>query len=327
MKYGVEIRLKSVVGKGGFSIQNLWGQGFKAIIVAVGAHKSVDLGIEGEGLTGVYHGISFLKDINNGPPISIGKKVVVVGGGNVAIDAARSANRLGAEEVTVVYRRSKDEMPAYPEEIEEALKEGIKIIYLAAPVKVIGKDDKVKALQCIRTELGEQDESGRRCPVSIDGSEFEIAADTLITAVGETPDIAFLGTTKFLISKKNVLKVHPHSKVTNVAGVFACGDVETGPATVIEAIAAGHKAALGVDKYLRGESLEYEIPSARIIPIEDVDVQRFRKRDRSSMPSLPLNERVGNFNEVEHGLTELMSLKEADRCFQCGLFPKKPVAE
>ena len=201
-KYGVEIRLNTPVGKNGVSLESLWDQGYKAIIIATGAHKSVSLGIEGEALAGVYQGTAFLKDVNLGSPAAIGEKVVVVGGGNVAIDAARSAYRLGAKEVAVVYRRSREEMPAYPEEIEAAEAEGIKIIYLAAPVKVIGKNGKVTGLQCIRTKLGEPDQSGRKRPVPVEGSEFEIAADTVITAVGEVPDLSSLGTGKFVTSRE-----------------------------------------------------------------------------------------------------------------------------
>jgi NADPH-dependent glutamate synthase beta subunit-like oxidoreductase/2,4-dienoyl-CoA reductase-like NADH-dependent reductase (Old Yellow Enzyme family) len=322
-KYGVEIRLNTPVGKNGVSLESLWDQGYKAIIIATGAHKSVSLGIEGEALGGLYHGIAFLKDVNLGSPAAIGGKVVIVGGGNVAIDAARSAYRLGAKEVAVVYRRSREEMPAYPEEIKAAEAEGIKIIYLAAPVKVIGKNGKVTGLQCIRTKLGEPDQSGRKRPVPVEGSEFEIASDTVITAVGEVPDLSSLGAGKVVTSKKGTLLAQDVSKATNVAGVFACGDVVSGPATVIEAIAAGQKAAKGVDRFLMGEQLDDEEPSAIKIPIEDIELERFRKRDRQKMLSLHVDKRGKSFEEVDLGFTELAALKEADRCFQCGLFPNK----
>jgi len=322
-KYGVEIHLNTPVGDKGVSLEDLWDEGYKAIIIATGAHKSVSMGIEGEDLTGVYHGTAFLKDINLGRPISVGEKVVVVGGGNVAVDAARSAHRLGAKKVTIVYRRSKDEMPAYPEEIEAAEAEGITILYLAAPVKVIGKDNKATGVQCIKTELGEADESGRKRPVPVKGSEFEVAVDTVITAVGEVADISSLGSKTFVASEKGTLLVHPDSKVTNVAGVFACGDVASGPATVIEAISAGEKAATGVDRFLQGEPLDYEVPAVATIPLEDVETGRFKKRPRQEWENLPAEKRVNNFSEVEFGFTELKALAEADRCFQCGLFPNK----
>ena len=322
-KRGVEIRLNTLVGKDSVLLESLWDQGYKAIIIATGAHKSVSLGIEGETLEGVCQGVAFLKGVNLGYLAAIGEKVVVVGGGNVAIDAARSAYRLGAKEVAVVYRRSREEMPAYPEEIEAAEAEGIKIIYLAAPVKVLGQNGKVTGLQCIRTKLGEPDQSGRKRPLPVEGSEFEVVADTVITAVGEVPDLSSLGSGKFATSKKGTLLAHNVSKVTNVAGVFACGDVVSGPATVIEAIASGQRAARGVERFLMGEPLDDEEPSAIKIPIEDIELERFRKRERQKMPSLHVDKRRKSFEEVDLGFSELAAQAEADRCFQCGLFPNK----
>ena len=322
-RYGVEIRVNSPVGDKGTPLDSLWDQGYRAIVLAIGAHKSLSLGIEGETMEGVYQGTAFLKNVNLGSPSAIGKKVIIVGGGNVAIDAARSAHRLGAEEVTLAYRRSRDEMPAYPEEIEAAEEEGIKILYLAAPVKVVGRDGKVSGLRCIRTELGEPDESGRRRPVPVRDSEFDIAADTVIAAVGEVPDLSCLDREKLVTSHRGTLMAHPFSKVTNVAGIFACGDVVSGPATVIEAIAGGHKAATGVHRFFRGEPLDYEEPPTAAIAIEDVEIERFRKRDRQEMGRLPAGNRAKGFGEVELGFTEPAGLAEADRCFQCGLFPKK----
>lgn len=322
-KSGVEIHLNTPVGINGVSLEDLRDEGYKAIIIATGAHKSVGMGIEGETLAGVYYGTDFLKDINLGKTVSVGEKVVVVGGGNVAMDTARSAHRLGAKKVVMVYRRSKDEMPAFPEEIEAAGTEGITIMFLAAPVKLIGRDGKVTGIQCIRTELGEADESGRKRPVPVKGSEFEVAADTVITAVGEVADISSLGSNEFAVSEKGTLLVHPNSKVTSVTGVFACGDVASGPATVIEAIAAGEKAAAGVDRFLQGKTLDYEAPAVARISFEDVETGRFKKRPRPKGESLSVEKRMNNFNEVELGFTELTALAEADRCFQCGLFPNK----
>ncbi len=322
-KRGVEIRLNSALGDNGLSFDNLWDQGYKAIVVATGAHKSRNLGIEGEALAGVHDGIGFLKGLNLGAPALIGGNVVVVGGGNVALDAARSAHRLGAKEVTVVYRRSREEMPAYPEEIEAAEAEGIQISYLTLPVSLIGKEGRVTGLQCVRTTLGDPDESGRRRPVVVEASPFDVPADTVITAAGETADLAVLGSGKFVSSEKGCLMAHAYSKVTNVPGIFACGDVVSGPATVIEAIASGRRAAEGVHQFLQGEALDYEESPVRTIPIEDVEVGRFRKRQRGEMRRAPVEERVNNFAEVELGFSEMAGLAEADRCFQCGLFPNK----
>lgn len=322
-KHGVEIRLNAAIGRNGAGLDSLWDQGYKAIVVATGAGKSVGVGIDGEGLTGVVHAVSFLKNVNLGTPLPVGEKVVVIGGGNAAVDAARSANRLGAKEVTIMYRRSRDEMPAYPEEIEAAQAEGIEIVFLATPIRAIGNGGRLTRLQCIRTKLGEADGSGRKRPVPVRGSEFEVIADTLILAVGEVPDVSSLGNGNFLTSENGCLMAHPFSKVTNISGIFACGDVVTGSATVIEAIAAGQKAAIGVDRFLRGEPLDYEELSHNTIPIEDIETERFRRRERQNMQSLTVKSRVHNFAEVERGFTEQAALAEADRCFQCGLFPKK----
>jgi len=322
-KLGVEIRLNSPVRKEGLTLDSLWQQGYKAIFIATGAHKSLKLNVSGEEMGGVYPGTAFLREVNLGRSIALGTKVAIVGGGNVAIDAARTARRLGSKEVFVVYRRSKEEIPAYKEEVEAAEAEGIKINYLAAPSKIVGKDGKVVGLECIRTELGEPDESGRKRPIPVKGSEFMIDADNVICAIGEVPDLSFLDTEKFNITSKKTINVHPHSLVTNRGGIFAGGDVVIGPATVIEAIAAGRKAALSMDKYLRGQSIEYEEQIPSTISTEDVDVNRFNKRERQKMPILPVEERIQDFREVELGLAELVALSEADRCFQCGLFPKK----
>ncbi|HOD74417.1 MAG TPA: FAD-dependent oxidoreductase [Syntrophorhabdaceae bacterium] len=316
-KRGVEIRLNTPVGEGGMPFGSLREEGFKAIVVAIGAHRSVSPGIEGEGLEGVHHGVGFLKAVNLGVSVTIGEKVAVVGGGNVAVDAARTVHRMGAKEVTIVYRRSKDEMPAYPEEIEAAETEGVKIVFLSAPVEVTGKDGKATGLRCVRTELGAPDESGRRTAHPVKDSEFEIAADCVILAVGETPDAGFFG------SAGLPMKVQGDSQWTGQEGIFACGDAVTGPATVIEAIASGRRTATGVHRYMCGESLDYTIAEPAVIPVEDVELERFKKREREKMPALNVPDRVGNFREVELGFTELMASSEAERCFQCGMFPRK----
>ena len=320
---GVEIRLNNPIGKDGRTIHSLWQQGYKAIFVATGAHKSLNMGIPGEDMKDVFHGTALLKDVNLGKATKVGEKVVIVGGGNVAIDAARTALRLSSREVRLVYRRSKEKMPAYGEEVEAAEAEGVMIQYLAAPVRVVGKDGKVSGVECIRTELGEPDDSGRRRPVPVKGSEFLIEADAVISAVGEVPDLSFLDTENFDVAPGGTIKVKPHSLETNVSGVFAGGDVVSGPATVIEAIAAGSKAASAIDRYLRGENLDYELPIPDTLRMDDVDTAMFKKRKRQRMSELPPKKRVKGFGEVEQGFTELEALAEADRCFQCGMFPDK----
>jgi NADPH-dependent glutamate synthase beta subunit-like oxidoreductase len=324
-KQGVEIRLNSPIGtgKGELSIDHLWQQGYKAIFIATGAHKSKTLGIPGEEMKGVYDGITLLKDVNLGKKIQLGKRVTIVGGGNVAIDAARVARRCGVKEVSILYRRSEEEMPAYSEEVEAAKAEGIEIHYLTSPARIMGKDGKVTKVECVKTKLGEADESSRRRPEPVKGSEFVIEADTVVPAIGEIPDLSFLDTQKFDMVRDKTIAIHPRTMMTNTKGIFAGGDVVSGPATVIEAMAAGRKAAVSIDKYLRGESLEDGEPVPRTIGIEEVDLDRFPGRERQRMPALPMEERIRGFQEIELGFTEMEALCEADRCFQCGLFPKK----
>jgi NADPH-dependent glutamate synthase beta subunit-like oxidoreductase/2,4-dienoyl-CoA reductase-like NADH-dependent reductase (Old Yellow Enzyme family) len=319
---GVEIRLNSPVGKDGLTLENLRSQDFNAIFIAVGAHKSMSLGVTGEDLEGVYYGSSLLKEASKCTELSMKERVVVIGGGNVAVDAARTALRLGAREVSVVYRRTREEMPAYPEEIEAALQEGIEIQYLTAPLSVVGKDGRVAGLECLKTELGEPDGSGRRRPLPLKGSEFVVAADMVIAAIGEVPDLAFLGTSGVAV-EKGFITADPRTMATNVKGIFAAGDVVSGPATVIEAIAAGTRAALAIDRFLRGQDMAEEVVEPRIIGIEEIDLTRFKKRERETMPSLAAKKRTKGFGEVELGFTEFEALFEADRCLQCGLFPNK----
>ncbi len=242
---GVEIKTNTKVE----SLDSLRGQGYKAVFLAIGAHRGVKIGVPGEDSPGVMECISFLRDVSQGKKVKLGDKVAVVGGGNAAIDAARTARRLGAKEVTIVYRRSRQEMPANPEEIEAALEEGIKILFLAAPNKIT-KDGNTLIMECLRMELGEPDSSGRKRPVPIKGSEFNIACDTVIAAIGQTPAIpAGFGLEPLAAG---TIKVNSETLATSIDGVFAGGDAATGPASVIKAIAAGRKAAASIDKYLGG---------------------------------------------------------------------------
>jgi NADPH-dependent glutamate synthase beta subunit-like oxidoreductase/2,4-dienoyl-CoA reductase-like NADH-dependent reductase (Old Yellow Enzyme family) len=322
-KLGVDIKLNSPVGKNGLTLAGLSEQGYKAIFIAIGAHRSMKLNIPGEELQGVYHGVAFVSDVNTMKEVKVGERVTIIGGGNVAIDAARTALRLGAKETFILYRRSSQEMPARKEEVEAAEDEGVKIHYLAAPVKIVGKNGKVAAIECTRMELGAADDSGRRRPVPIKGSEFLIDADMVILAIGETPDLTLLSAgSKFNITPRGTLEVDPGNLATNVPGVFAGGDAVTGPATVIEAIAAGRKGAIFIDRYLRGESLAYKEESPLTVKIEDEDVEGVRKQSRQMMPTLPLRERIRSFNEVELGLAKNAAVIEASRCLQCGMHPK-----
>lgn len=248
---GVEIRTNVSVGKD-VIINKTLQEGYRAIFVAAGAHKSAKLDIEGKQLEGVIHALDLLRDLNMGKRIELAERVAVIGGGNVAMDAARTALRLGAKEVNILYRRSRVEMPASPLEVKEAEREGVKIQFLLTPRKILGKNGRVVAMQCVRMELGEPDETGRRRPIPIEDSEFTMKVDTIIPAIGQIPDISFLPK-DVGVTKRNTIEVDPIVLETNIPGIFAGGDVVSGPATVVEAVANGRRAALSIDHYLRGE--------------------------------------------------------------------------
>ena len=222
--------------------------GFHAVFISIGAHRSLKLNIPGESLRGVLRGVEFLRDVNLGKGIKTGKKVVVIGGGNVAIDASRLALRLGAEEVEIYYRRSRDEIPAILEEVEEAMREGVKIHFLASPVKIIGSGEKAVGIECVRMKLGEPDGTGRRRPIPMKGSTFNVRADTLIAAIGQRVDQR--GLKGLDINKDGTIRVNSEMGETSIKGIFAGGDVVTGPGWAIDAIAAGKKGAKVISQYL-----------------------------------------------------------------------------
>lgn len=247
---GVEIKTNTTIGKD-LTIDALFDQGFQAVFMAIGAHQAQKLRVTGEEAEGVIHGVDFLRDLNLGRQVRVGEKVAVIGGGNVAIDAARSALRLGANKVFIVYRRTRQEMLATEEEIEAAEAEGIEIQYLVAPAEILNSNGRVTGIKCIRMKLGEPDTSGRRRPMPIKGSEFSVEVDMVIPAIGQTPDLSLLGENSGIeISKQGTLLVNPDTLATSRVSVFAGGDAVIGPATAIEAIAAGQRAAVAIDKYL-----------------------------------------------------------------------------
>jgi len=316
---GVELRLNSRLGKD-FTLQQLRKQGFKAVILAIGAHAGGKLRIEGEQLDGVTDCIAFLHQANKNRKLKVGKHVTVVGGGNSAVDSARTALRLGAEKVTIVYRRSRSEMPAIPAEIEDALREGINILYLAAPLRLTGKDTNVSAMECVKMRLGEPDESGRRRPIPIEGSAFKIQTDMVISAIGqevvwpEDSDLKKLNKTRW-----STIEAHPSDTSTNIDGVFAIGDAVTGPKSVIEAIGQGRKAAQAVDCYLRNVEFEpLNLPKREDVttatPIIDI-AQNASPRQQQS--HLPADQRIKTFEEVEQTLSQEQAQIEAKRCLNC----------
>ena len=228
--------------------KNLEKLGFQATFLSIGAHRNLRLNIPGETLQGVFSGVEFLRDVNLGKRMKIGKKVAVIGGGNVAVDVARSALRLGVKEVEIYYRRSRKEMPTIPEEVDEAIREGVKIHFLTSPIKMTGRGGKVVGMECVRMRLGEPDEKGRKRPVLIEGSNFKVHADTIITAIGQRVDRK--GLKGLDISQDGTVRVDPETNETSMKGVFAGGDVVTGPGWGIDAIAAGKKGAMSIYRYL-----------------------------------------------------------------------------
>jgi len=312
---GIEIQTGTAIGKD-LTIEQLQQKGYKAILIAVGTQESWKLGIEGEDLKGVIHALDFLKDVNLGKKVELGERVAVIGGGNVAVDAARTALRLGAKKVSILYRRSRAEMPAFSLEAKEAENEDIEFQFLVAPKKILGENGKVTALECIRMELGEPDESGRRRPIPIADSEFVINLDAVIPAIGEAPDVSFLPAGAKVTGRKTI-ECDPLTLETSLPGIFAGGDVVSGPATVVDAIAAGKRAAVSIDRYLRGEDLKVG-REEEIKLVEEVSKEGVEKKYRQVMPILPVEKRVGSFEEIETGFTEEMALQEAQRCLSCG---------
>jgi NADPH-dependent glutamate synthase beta subunit-like oxidoreductase len=314
-KTGVEIRTNTPVG-GDLTLDDLC-QEYDAVFISVGAHKDKKLAIPGEDLEGVLSGVSLLRDLNLGKEIEMSGKVAVIGGGNVAVDAARSALRLGAEKVSILYRRSRAEMPANEWEIEDAEEEGVEIHYLVAPTKILGRNGKVVGLECVRMELGEPDESGRRRPIPIEGSEFTVEADVVVSAIGQVPDLSFLQNNGLETTKWETIAVDTDTLATSGVGIFAGGDAVSGPATAIEAIAAGKKVALSIHRYLRGEPPEREEEEAKVARIEDIHTRELWQEKRQKMPKLSVGDRVHNFEEVEMGFSEEMAVQEASRCLEC----------
>jgi len=307
---GVELQ----TGKKIDSLDTLWDQGFNAIFIAAGAHRGVKMGVEGEDNEGVLEGVSFLRDVSQGNQICLGDTVIVVGGGNAAIDAARTALRLDAKRVILLYRRSREEMPASSTEIDAALEEGLQIEFLTVPNR-ISKNNGSLNVQCLHMELREPDSSGRRRPVKIDGSEFTIECNTIIAAIGQEPDVPDDFEIPLLAGGK--IKADADTLSTTLKGVFAGGDVVTGPASVIEAIAAGRKTASSIDKYLGGTGdIEEILVKREVNPYFGRD-ELFADKARASMRCIPAKERINSFTEVELGFDDKTAEEEASRCLKC----------
>jgi heterodisulfide reductase subunit A-like polyferredoxin len=316
---GVEIKTDSPIGSH-LTLDDLFRQDYRAIFLAVGAHQDQKLGVPGEENPHVVPGVVFLRKVNLGEKLEVGERVGVIGGGNVAIDAARAALRLGSKEVTILYRRSRDEMPAYEEDIEEAEEEGIKFQFLSAPTEIVSKPGKGISLRCIRMELGEPDASGRRRPIPIKGSDFLVELDTVIPAIGQAPDLSFLKGMEIETTPQGTIKVDPVTLQTSRQGIFAGGDAVSGPWIAIEAVAAGKEAAISIDRYLRGKNLseEREKPMPEKARYEEIYAGQ-AKAPRERTERLPIEERRRTFSEVKKGFSEEQARREALRCLNCGL--------
>jgi len=340
---GMEIRTGTELGKD-FTLDSLFDQGYKAVFLATGSHRSLQLKIPGEDAKGILPGMKVLSALNLGGSVEIGKKVGIIGGGNTAVDTARrvlrteSAESIAAvdtarsalrtkepDSVTIFYRRTIKEIPAYKEEVEGARKEGIKIEFLTAPNRIITQKGKLAACEFVRMKMGKLDESGRRSPIPIEGSEFIVELDTLIISISESPDISFLENQGLEFTKWNTLVNDPETCQTNRPGIFAGGDLVSGPNTVVDAVASGKIAATSIEQYLLGKEVKriYTItrPSRYIEPLElsEAELDELSAAGRPGMPELSPVKRKYNLREVNKGLTEKQAIKEARRCLRCEL--------
>ena len=298
---------------------------FDAVLLSIGAHRSLPLRVEGEDLEGVLSAVDFLRAINSGARPHLGERVVVIGGGNTAIDAARSARRLGAQ-VTIAYRRSREEMPAYAFEVAEAEAEGVEIRLLISPVRILGRNGHVTGIEMTQMALGEPDESGRRRPIPIPGSEFVLPADAVILAVGQAPDTASFPPS-LRVTRAGTLAYDETTLATSLEGVFAAGDAATGPRTAVEAVGMGHRAAEAIHHYLSGEVVTFleRIAPEKVAMLDRAEAVRSvsqgaaGRQGRAIPAELPPEARLQGFAEVSLGLTEEQALAEAKRCLACGV--------
>ncbi|UCF08280.1 MAG: formate dehydrogenase subunit alpha [Thermoplasmata archaeon] len=323
LKHGVMLKCEQTLDKD-FTIDSLLKDGYSAVFVAIGAHKSYDLKIEGEDLEGVHLGTDFLREVTFGNPPDIkGKKVIVIGGGNTAIDASRTALRMGADKVIILYRRSRKEMPASSWEVEEAEEEGVELHILAAPKRVLGDNGRAVAIECMKMELGEPDSSGRRRPLPIEGSEFTLDVDIVCAAIGQMPDLScFTEDSEIELTPRNIV-ASEDTLMTNIEGVFAGGDCVIGAATAIEAIAAGKKAAQSIDTYLKQEELgggkePYNVSRGWWEDIDKKEFDHVKLQERYKPPMLQPERRKDSFVEFEQGYSEGDARNEAKHCLECG---------
>ncbi len=320
--HGIDLRLNTRIGKD-ISFEQLK-KDYDIVFLGVGAHKSYSLGVEGEELKGVFGGVEFLRDVNLGKKVDIGKKVAVIGGGNSAVDAARTALRLGAAEVTIYYRRLREDMPAQEEEIDAALEEGVKLELFTAPGKLTGKGGRVEKMEVVRMKAGDFDSSGRKRPVPREDGNFTVDVDCVIYAIGQQPDVSFLPKDRgdIEVARGDTFKTTGRFKTRMKAeGVFTGGDAQSGAAFVVTAVDAGHKAAKEIDEYIRAKNNEpaWEEPEMDKIDIPtDVD-EDIIETPRFAKEHLKIKDLAGSFEEVDKGLSKKNAKLEANRCLRCDL--------
>lgn len=308
IELGIEIRTETVVGRD-VAIEDM--TDFSAFFVGVGLQKSRELGLEGEDVEGVMPGLEFLEAVNTGKKVNVGKNVIVVGGGNTAMDVARSAMRLGAN-VTVLYRRTRAEMPAIEDEVQEAFDEGVAFKFLGIPHEIITKDGRIVEVVCQEMELGEPDDSGRRRPLPKEGAFFNLPADSLLTATGEMPDTDAFN--KLMEVKWGLIVTDEYGR-TSHRKVFAGGDVVTGASTVVNAVARGRGAAEVISSQLQDKEFNPK-ERKKVVAIADVNTAYFVHKQRTKMPHA--NEHK-TFDEVNFGFSDKDVQAEVERCFSCGV--------
>jgi len=324
LNLGIEARVNVRMGED-FTMGDLAFEGYDAVFMGIGAWSDMRLGIDGEDLKGCYKAIDFLSRLSGGEKFDLGKRAVVIGGGNSAIDCVRNMVRLGVEEVWIVYRRTRAEMPANVVEIEAAEHEGVKFQFLAAPTRIVGDENgRITHLEYLKMELGEPDASGRRRPVPVVGSETLMPVDTLITAISQGPDVSFKNKEKRLekldITRWKTIANNPETLQSSVPYVFTGGDVATGPSLVVEAIGGGRRAARSIHQYLTGQEITTSPKSLRKKHIPESlfkSVDGIVKKPRAKMTELPVKERIQSFIEVDQVLTEDEAAAEAGRCLNC----------
>ncbi|MFH1452812.1 MAG: FAD-dependent oxidoreductase [Armatimonadota bacterium] len=320
-KMGVKIHYNNKLGKD-IKFEDLQKK-YDAVLLAIGAWSASKMRAPGEDAQGVYPGINFLYRVANNEKINVGKEVIVVGGGNTAIDAARTALRMGNPKVTIVYRRTRAEMPALEFEIEEAEHENIEFKFLAAPIKVEKNKDEKLLLHCVKMKLGEPDATGRRKPIEMPGSEFALEADTIISAIGQKVDSTELKNMSIALTKWDTVLVNPDTLHTNIKNVFSAGDCVSGPDLAVRAIGGGKLAAKSIDQFLKGEEItgihhDYNVSRGKIEDVDEefyINAKDIKKQKNSE---IPVEKRTKTFEEVVATFSDEAALQETQRCLECG---------